>query len=76
MASNVLEKPAVFEEEISMWMFPEDVPSDTGETVSLVDVFNQRHENVKVGRGPFPSVPLGSGRGRSSGTDRRAPPAA
>jgi len=34
-----------------MWMFPEDVPSDKGETVSLVDVFNQRQENVKVGRG-------------------------
>ena len=52
-----------------MWMFPEDVPSDKGETVSLVDVFNQRQENVKVGRGPFPSSPQGSGRGPSSGTD-------
>ena len=31
-----------------MWMFPEDVPSgDTGETVSLVDVFNEKHENVR-----------------------------
>ena len=79
MASNVLEKPAVFEEEISMWMFPEDVPSDTGETVSLVDVFNQRQENVKVGRGPFPresfpSFPQGAAAARARAlTDVRLP---
>ncbi|KAI5956899.1 hypothetical protein KGF54_000517 [Candida jiufengensis] len=47
VAENCAEKPEIFQKEVPMWVYEEEITNDKGEKRKLTEIINQDHENVK-----------------------------
>ncbi|KAI5963118.1 GPD1 [Candida pseudojiufengensis] len=47
VAENCAEKPEIFQKEVPMWVYEEEIENDKGQKRKLTEIINNDHENVK-----------------------------